>query len=310
VIVVAGESLVDLLVNEAGEVAARLGGGPFNVARGLGRLESPCAFLGAISGDRFGRELRDALIADGVDGRCVVATERPTTLALANLQGGSATYTFYTAETAAPSLTPDAVAAVLPARVDALHVGTLGLVLEPIGTAIEQLVERADPATLVMVDPNCRPGVAPDEAASRARLDRVLARADVVKVSTEDLEYLDPGVPPGEAARALVAGRTRCVLVTDGARPVRVLTAAGEQQVPSVRVEVADTVGAGDAFCAGFLSAWMRAGRPVEALTDPAATLEAAAFAALVAASTCRRSGADPPRLDELDQATALAPRV
>src|SRR5688572_4673346 len=112
-IVVAGESLVDLLVDRAGEVAAHPGGGPFNVARGLARLGVPCSFLGAISQDPFGVALRQALADDGVDLRHAVTSELPTTLAIAQLDGGAASYRFYAQGTAAPTLTGRDVVGVL-----------------------------------------------------------------------------------------------------------------------------------------------------------------------------------------------------
>jgi fructokinase len=160
-------------------------------------------------------------------------------------------------------------------------VGALGLVLEPMATALEALVDRVAGQALVMVDPNWRPAARPD----RQRILRVMAQADVVKVSTEDLAHMAIG-----DARALLTGRTRHVLVTDGPAPVRALSAGGELTMPVPAVAVVDTVGAGDAFCAGFLAAWT---------TDP--DLEAALrLATEVSAVTCTRRGADPPRRDAL----------
>jgi fructokinase len=308
-IVVAGESLVDLIAGEDGSLMPLPGGGPFNVARTLARLEVPVAFLGAVSTDSFGRVLRAALAEDGVDLRCVVDTDRPTTLAVAELDDeGIARYRFYAEGTAAPSLTPTACDAVLSAvDMKALHVGSLGLALEPLGSAVEQAVAHAASDVLVMVDPNWRPGAVADGAAWRARLERVLRRADVVKVSTEDLAHLAPGIEVARAARGLLAGRARCVLVTAGGGPVRVLTTEGEAVVEPEPADVVDTVGAGDAFCAGFL-AWCTASQVSRAQLGAVEPMrDAAAFAALIAARTCERAGADPPRLDELE---ALAGRA
>lgn len=303
-IVVAGESLVDLLTDAAGEVTARLGGGPFNVARGLARLEVPTAFLGAVATDRFGRMLRDALVADGVQQHLLVDARRPTTLALAELDDhGSAQYRFYVDGTAAASLTEADVARALgDARLDVLHVGTLGLVLEPMASALELLVLGLPDATLVMLDPNCRPDAiaVAGEDAYRARLERILARADVVKASVEDLAWLAPGAAPEEAARDMIGGRTRCVVVTAGGDAGIVVGAAGERRVAPVAVDVVDTVGAGDAFGAGFLADWVGAGRGTAELADLDLVAASAAFAANVAALTVTRRGADPPRRSDL----------
>ncbi|MBI5104627.1 MAG: carbohydrate kinase [Solirubrobacterales bacterium] len=300
-LVVAGESLVDLLVDEAGDVTARPGGAPFNVARGLARLGARCAFLGAVSTDPFGALLRRTLEADGVDLACVVAKDLSTLLAVAHLEDGVATYRFHVAGTAAPALTEADVAAVLPPRMEVLHVGGLGLALEPMAGALAGLVASASPQTLVSVDPNCRPDAIADHAAYRARLGAVLAGADVVKVSTEDLDYLAPGVPAARAARELLAGRVRCVLVTDGGRPLRIVAPQAEHEVPVVPAAVVDTVGAGDALCAGFLAWWAREGLGAADLASPTRVEDAAAFAVRVAAATCERSGAEPPTLAELD---------
>ncbi len=301
-IVVAGESLVDLLVEEQRQtVAARLGGAPFNVARGLARLGVPCAFLGSISEDGFGRMLRQALAEDGVDLACIVTSSLPTTLAVAEIAEGSAGYAFHAHGTAAPALTTADVAKVAPSRIDALHVGALGLVLEPMALALDGLVADVENETLVMVDPNCRPDAIPEPRSYRERLARIVRRADVVKVSTEDLEYLEPGRPAALSARSMLGGRTRCVLVTDGARPVRVLAGDDEFLIEAQPAAVVDTVGAGDAFCAGFLAWWSRHGHPAHALADARLVGPAVSFAAMVAASTCGRQGADPPRLQEID---------
>lgn len=295
-VLVAGESLIDLIVDVDGRVDAALGGGPFNVARGVARLETSSAFAGALSEDAFGMRLREALWADGVDLRRTVATERPTTLAVAQLGAEGAEYRFYTAGTAAPELP----AADAPAGLRALHVGSLGLVLEPLATAVEQLVATADAQTLVMVDPNWRPAAIADEDAVRARLWRVLTRADVVKVSTEDLGHLFPGVDRGEAALRLLARCGGSVLVTDGGRPARASTTRGEFEVPVPEVPVVDTVGAGDAFCAAFLSWWDRHGHGRHEARNPAALRPAVEFAVRAAAVACTRRGAEPPRSWEL----------
>src|SRR3954447_14624202 len=136
-IVVAGEALIDLLVDVDGAVRAIPGGGPFNTARAIARLGGAVAFLGCLSDDRFGGTLRDALLADGVDLSLAGTTDAPTTLAVAEVdRDGAATYRFHTAETSAPQLSAEAVAAPLATGPKAFHVGTLGLVLEPMASAL------------------------------------------------------------------------------------------------------------------------------------------------------------------------------
>ena len=203
-IVVGGESLIDLIAR-ADELRAVPGGGPYNVARTVARLGRSCAYLGALSTDRFGVRLRAALRDDGVDDAWAPLTEDPTTLAVAQIgETGAATYSFYVERTSAADLSSAQALAVLAVEPSVLYVGTLGLVLEPAASSYEALVDAAGPDVLVAVDPNCRPAVVRDAEAYRARLARVLARADVVKVSTEDLDYLTPGLDhvAGAAAAA------------------------------------------------------------------------------------------------------------
>lgn len=307
-IVVAGESLVDLICRETGPPTAVLGGGPYNVARTAARLGLPCAYLGALSADRFGRDLRAALRADGVDDRFAPATELPTSLALAEVDaGGVATYRFYLEGTSACALEPAAAEAVLALDPRIVYVGTLGLVLEPMASTLEGLVGRVAPDVVVAVDPNCRPSAITDEPAFRDRLDRVLARADVVKVSTEDLAFLDPGTAPVDAAAGLLERGAGVVLVTAGDGDVQVVTRGWRSSLPTPTVEVVDTVGAGDSFCGAFLAWWAERSLGRAELADRALVEAAVVFATQVAAMTCRRRGAEPPRRAELGAAGAGA---
>lgn len=303
-VVVAGEALVDLVVAADGVVSAIPGGGPFNAARAVARLGVPTWFLGALSADRFGRLLSATLAGDGVRLDHAPTVPEPTTLALAEVDAvGTASYRFYLAGTSAPQLDSDAVAAVAADPPGALHVGTLGLVLQPMADALAALVTGLPPGVLVLADPNCRPAAIDDEAGYRTRLDRVLDRADVVKVSTEDLAYLEPG-PPGEPA-ATAAVRLRrpgrqVLLVTDGARPTLVLHAAGSFEVEVPRVRVVDTVGAGDTFGGAFLASWLAAGLGPDDLTRTEPLRQAVHRAARAAALACTRAGAQPPSATEL----------
>lgn len=143
VVVVAGEALFDLVPGGfSHDLHGHAGGGPFNTARTIGRLGVPVVFLGRLSRDRFGRRLEDLLTADAVSLDCVVRTDDPTTLAVAEVDGGGvARYRFYTCGTSAPGLTSEAALAALPKSVGALHVGTVGLALEPVASALEAVVD-------------------------------------------------------------------------------------------------------------------------------------------------------------------------
>ncbi len=301
-ILVAGEALFDLVLHDTGdELHGHPGGAAFNAARTIGRLEQPVAYLGRLSIDRFGRRLDAMLEADGVARGSVVETNDPTTLAIAEVDNeGVARYRFYERGTSASGLTTEAALAALPDVVDILHVGTLGLTLEPVATATEAVVERLAGDALVALDPNIRPWVVEDEDAYRDRLDRVLARSHVLKVSEEDLAWLRPGLGATEAVRSLLEGGPAVGLLTRGPNGALVVTRTAEVAVPAPRAKVVDTIGAGDAFGGGFLAWWSERGLGREDLDRIDVVVEATEFACLVAARTCSKPGAEPPFRSEL----------
>jgi fructokinase len=303
VILVGGEALFDVVAGDGDTLVAHPGGGPFNAARAIARLERPVAYLGRLSSDRFGARLERILADDGVSLEAVVRTEDPTTLALAELgAGGSVSrYRFYAQGTSAAGLTSEAALAALPERVDTLFVGTLGLVLEPMASALEAVVDRlAGGPTLVAVDPNCRPDVIADPAAYRHRLSWLLARTHLLKVSEEDVTWLYPDRDPVDGVRALLADGPPVGVLTRGGDGAVVVTADREVAVAAPAAAVVDTIGAGDAFAGGALAWWHERGLGVEDLRDLDAVVEATGFACRVAARTCERAGASPPHRSEL----------
>jgi fructokinase len=303
VILVGGEALFDVVAADGDELKAHPGGGPFNAARTVARLEQPVAYLGRLSTDRFGARLERILVDDGVRLESVVRTEEPTTLALAELgdSGSVSRYRFYAQGTSAAGLTSEAALAALPETVHTLFVGTLGLVLEPMASALEAVVDRLSGTdTMIAVDPNCRPDVIKDPAAYRRRLKWILARTHLLKVSEEDVHFLDPDRDPVKATRALLVDGPSVGVLTRGGDGAVVVTPDREVAVQPPAIEVVDTIGAGDAFAGGFLSWWREHGLGRDALADLDTAVEAARFACLVAAKTCERPGASPPYRSEL----------
>jgi fructokinase len=296
-IVVCGEALIDRIPPYDSP-----GGGPFTTARALARLGIPTQFLGRLSTDAFGQQLRDLLAADGADLSLTSFGPEPTTLAMADVdRDGHAAYRFVIDGTSAPNLTPQMVPASFAHDVNALHVGTLGLVFEPVGTTLAGLVEREHENLLVMVDPNIRPATLNGAVGYRARLDGVMAQSTIVKASDADMEWLCPGVELESAARALLGRGPSLIVVTLGADGAFGVCAGTEVRVPAPVVDVVDTIGAGDAFGAGLL-AWLydhhRLNRDLR--LDREELHAALEFACLVASITCTRAGADPPHRAEL----------
>lgn len=298
-ILVAGEALIDLLIDPQGRVTAAQGGGPFNAARTIGRLGVAAQYVGRLSVDRFGRALAQTLTDDGVDIGVGDPCAEPTTLAAAELdEQGAASYRFYISGTSAPALRP----ADLPdmSAAAAVHVGSLALVLEPMARTLLDALASVPGSAPVMVDLNCRPLAIDDHAYYRGNLDAFVRRANIVKASTEDLEFLAGDVEPVVAARRLLDAGATAVLVTDGSRPVNVVVRDGVEQVEVPSVEVVDTVGAGDAFGAAVLAWWVDHGHGVAELADLELLRRAAVIGASVSAVNCTRAGANPPRRSEL----------
>jgi fructokinase len=302
VILVGGEALYDLVLRDPGDsLQGHAGGGPFNTARTIGRLAQPVGYLGRLSTDRFGQRLEALLAHDGVALGSVVHTDEPTTLALAVVdREGVARYRFYLDGTAAPGLTPEAALAALPDRVAMLHVGSLGLAQEPVAAALEAVVERLSGEALVAVDPNCRPQVIADRDAYLGRLHRILARSHLLRLSEDDVRFLEPEAKPVEGVRALLAHGPAAGLLTRGPEGAVAITPTDEVAVPAVSVKVVDTIGAGDAFGGGFLAWWSERGLGRDDLANIDLVVEATEFACLVAARTCSRPGASPPWRHEL----------
>jgi fructokinase len=296
-----GEALIDMLprqsVDGARAFAPFAGGAVFNTAIALGRLGAPVQFFSGLSSDLFGTILRDELAASGVDASPAAISDRPTTLAFVTLTNGHASYAFYDENTAGRMLRP----ADLPATdADALFFGGISLVVDPCGAAYAALLQREAGRAVIMIDPNIRTSFITDEAGYRARLDQMLAQADIIKISDEDLMWIS-----GDTDAAALRARTGAavVLLTRGAQGVTVVTADAVWDVPAVRATVVDTVGAGDTFSAGFLADLQAQGllhKTAIATLGRDALTKAVGFGAKVAAITVARAGANPPWAAEL----------
>ncbi|MCB1398617.1 MAG: carbohydrate kinase, partial [Rhodobacteraceae bacterium] len=191
----------------------------------------------------------------------------------------------------------------LPARVRALFFGGISLPVEPCGATYEVLMLQEAPRRVTMLDPNIRPGFISDEGAYRARLARMMAVADIVKLSDEDLRWLEGDKPIDAAAKGVLARGPRLVFVTEGARGAHGFSARHAVFAPAQAVKVVDTVGAGDTFNAGVLNALDHAGaldkRALEA-ADDALIRRALERGIAAAAVTVARAGANPPWAEDL----------
>ena len=295
-----GEALIDMLPAGDG-FRPSPGGAVYNTALALGRLGVVTGFLWPLSRDPFGAMLRAPLAEAGVDLTLAPDSPRPTPLAFVTLRDGEARYSFYDEGTASRDLTAEALPA-LPDHLRALFIGGISLIPDGPARAIAALVGRAR-GRLVMLDPNIRPAMIPDLPAHRARILALAAQAAVVKLSVEDIRALWPGSAPGTVAAELMAQGPALVLLTEGAGGATAFRPRATLHRPAPRVAVADSIGAGDCFDAGFLASFA-----AQDLLTPQAIADApnsAIAAALdhgirIAALSLSRPGCNPPWAHEV----------
>ena len=298
---VMGEALIDIIVSPDGEIDSVVGGGPVNTARTIARLGTKVSFIGGISQDALGKRIRRLLDSDAVHCAIEQHCPAPTTLAIASLdEDGAATYRFLIEGTSSLSVTPEIALKVLNKRATALHIGTLAFVYEPLSQATRAVVAEMDENQILMVDPNARPSVMQDPSQFWETFNGCLERADVIKFSGDDLDYMFPDLSNYEAVRDICSRSQAVVLFTDGSKPVHVFTQTEEFQVNVPKVHVVDTVGAGDAFSGGFLSYWDEHNLNRDELANTESVRGAVEFGIKVAGLTCQRAGAMPPFAHEL----------
>src|SRR5262245_5581665 len=301
---VIGEALIDIVERDGRVTGEHVGGSPLNVAVGLSRLGRGVDFLTHIGNDSRGRRIADYVKQSGVQLVSGSQTAERTPTALATLDAnGSAQYVFdidwQLART--PELTPPLVP----------HTGSIATVLEPACRATAALIDTYRPSATVTFDPNVREALIEDADIARGRIDRWIERCDVVKASDEDVRWIDPNRSPEQIARTWLGLGPSIVAVTMGDQGAFAMCAAGTVRVPALRVNVVDTVGAGDAFMTGLIDAVWSLGllgaerRPYLARIGADALTGVVQMAALSSALTVARAGADLPDRATRDAAAA-----
>jgi len=301
-----GEALIDMLprdlVTGGTGFAPHRGGSVFNTAIALGRLGTEAGFLSGISTDMFGEQLIASLEASDVDSSLCVRSNRPTTLAFVKLTDGEADYAFFD-ENSAGRMFSESDLPELGAAVTTLHFGAISLIAEPCGSAYEALTRREHGSRVISLDPNIRPGFIADRQTHLARLQRMIAMSDIVKLSDADLAWFDGSRSFEDQARDWLGQGVKLIVLTRGREGAIGMTRNARADVPAVPVDVVDSVGAGDTFNAGLLAALERGGylaRDRLGSLNDTALEDILSFAAKAAAVTVSRAGADPPWANEL----------
>lgn len=298
-ILCAGESLIDMIPTQTG-FRPLAGGAVYNTAIALGRMGVDCSYLWPLSRDPFAQMLRAPLHKANVDTSLCPETDRPTTLAFVTLQNGEARYSFYD-EGSAGRMFACADLPELPLQTKALFIGGISLVPDPCGATIETLVERARARDIpVMIDPNIRPFFITEIPSYRARLARLLAQADLVKLSGDDIDWLWPDQDINGIIADLLAQGPKVVFRTLGSKGAEAHSRAGVMSRPAAKVAIADTIGAGDTFNAAVLAALARANGLARADADQQVLTDALELGIRAAGITVSRAGANPPWADEL----------
>ena len=302
-IVVCGEALFDMFAKPGSDVPvqfeAHMGGSPLNVAIGLARLGVETAFFGGISTDRLGELLMAKLAEEGVKTNHVHRSGYLTTLSVVQRKpDGNPAYTFY-GENAADRMVGEDALPQFDTPPTILHLGSYSALVEPAASTSKTLITRERDNTLVSFDPNIRPTVVADMALWRKNTETLAGMADLLKVSDEDLALIYPGADPRDMARSFLDKGCKLVVLTLGGDGVEAFTRNGSVAVPGVKVDVIDTVGAGDTLQAALLMGLAEtgattrealAGLPLNKVTS------LCEFAVKAAAVTCSRRGADLPR--------------
>lgn len=300
-ILVCGDALIDFvpvrLPDGRDAYHPVVGGSCLNVAVAASRLGTPVGFTGGVSTDLFGQMIAGHMEASGVDIGRVTRSGLATTLAFVRYVGTSAQYVFYDDATAARLWRFDAKVVDL-AGVELLHTGSTSVINRAPAAELTALIEAARGTALISIDPNCRPSLISDAADYRPRMEAMMATADILRVSLEDLEYLRPSTKPDAAAAEWLERGAALVIVTAGEQGATAYTRGARVHGAAKPVKVVDTIGAGDTFHAALL-VWLREADALKrerlrVLTadDLGAALD---FAATAAAITCSRPGADPP---------------
>ncbi|GGE48556.1 fructokinase [Agaricicola taiwanensis] len=302
-----GDSLIDFMPMRTADGREAFipvaGGSCLNVAVAMARLGAQAGFVGGISTDMFGAMIAAHAEASGVSLACSLRPQAQTTLAFVRLADGEPSYAFYDESSATRQWRHEA-GAIPFERVEALHIGSTSLIADQGHAEGLKLVDEAKARCIISFDPNCRPNLVTDLDDYRGKMEAFMVRADILRLSDVDFSYLYGDADVATFAAGALADGVSLMVLTEGEKGARAWTRTGMISVEALRVDVADTIGAGDTFQGALMVALLEGQhlKDREALSAmaPDDVERCLLFAAKCAAVTCSRAGANPPWRYEL----------
>lgn len=294
---VAGEALIDLIPGRNG-YSAVLGGGPANTAKALAKLGVKTYFIDGISNDENGQRVKNELIASNVSLNYVKYSNKPTCTAKVTLsKSGKISYEFMIKSTATFDFSCSWLPNLEESKSDILHIGSLATVIEPGASALFEWAQRVEKLVSIVFDPNIRPAVLEDRVEYVKKVEKWIGISSVVKASDEDLNWLYPRDSIDEKVSSWLEQGVQLIVITLGEKGITAYRKNERASVDSVKVDVADTVGAGDTVGAVLVESLVKHG--LAGLTGDLLQIMLVR-AAKAAAITCSRIGANPPDIEEL----------
>tara|TARA_Y100000590_G_scaffold67658_2_gene73512 strand:+ start:652 stop:1590 length:939 start_codon:yes stop_codon:yes gene_type:complete len=307
-IAVCGEALIDFAPIEISDNRAYLpipGGSPYNVAIGLGRLGCPVDFIGKLSTDEFGKNLRKNLLANGGNDRFTISGAEPSTLAFIHIEKGEEPhFSFFSNNSADRNFTISDLPKSLNSEIQAVHFGSFSLAHEPIASTLEKLIEREHNERIISIDPNIRPSFVTEKYEYIKRLEKLISLATIVKVSVADIEWMYPDSNPKKIISQWINSGPSLAILTSGEKGSYAETPSGIKiNSPAKPVNIVDTVGAGDSFMSALL--WWLLEKKFLNLQSIKTLKEKdienlLIYSSTAASITCGRSGANPPFANEI----------
>lgn len=304
-----GEALMDMVItNDGKQINAHIGGGPFNTAIALARLNQKVCFHYPISTDYYGRRIKKELEKNKIEYSCPYVSEYSTPLAMVHVdENGKADYRFYRHKTAERDLNEKKLIANFPKNIKAVHTGTLAIAEKPDVDVVERILRKCKKRNIIVsIDPNVREKNFADKEQYRQNIKNIMKVADIIKCSDDDIQFIYPNISVNDACEKLFEEYESCpiISVTGGGKFIKAKSyKAYVEMEPNVKNISGDTIGAGDCYSAGLLYQCSQDNllecKVIEDINEPQLK-NIVTIADKIAGLNCQKTGCNPPYLEEL----------